>query len=141
MKAREIATRTALIGMGVFTAVPVLAVFQPEQLGSYGISDPEPMVLTLLQHRGVFQFLAGIALVWSAFRQDVRVPVAVGVIVSKSSAVALTITRPDAQALLNPFIQAFDIACVLVLAAIVAQTAVARRGSTRGRTRVTEAAA
>ncbi|TDD30501.1 hypothetical protein E1218_01505 [Kribbella turkmenica] len=48
-----VATRVALVVMGAFTAVPVLALFQPEQLESYGIVDPEPMVLTLLQHRGV----------------------------------------------------------------------------------------
>ena len=98
----EVLTRVALIGMGAFTAVPVLSVFQPEQLrSSYGVGDLEPMVVTLLQHRGVFQLLAGVAMVWAAFRVDVRVPVAVAVIVSKGSALALTVTRPEAQALVT----------------------------------------
>jgi hypothetical protein len=115
----ELVTRVALIGMGAFTAVPVLSVFQPAQLETaYGVADPEPMVLTLLQHRGVFQFLAGVALVWAAFRVNVRIPVAVAVIVAKGSALALTVTRPEAQASANTAIQIFDLACIAILAVI-----------------------
>ncbi|MBU2663748.1 hypothetical protein KOI35_09530 [Actinoplanes bogorensis] len=115
----EIATRAALIGMGLFTAVPVIAVVQPGQLeSSYGVTDPAPMVLTLLQHRGVFQLLAGLALIWAAFRPAVRVPVAIGVIVAKSSALLLTVTRPEAQALVSTPIQVFDVACIALLALI-----------------------
>ena len=132
MTIAEVVTRAALIGMGVFTAVPVIAVFQPDQLGSsYGVVDPAPMTLMLLQHRGVFQLLAGAALVWAAFRPAVRVPVAVGVIISKGSALLLTVTKPEAQALANPFIQAFDVACIVVLVAIIVQRTVARRSTRR----------
>jgi hypothetical protein len=111
--------RAVLIAMGVFTAVPALVLVDPGQLASYGLSDPEPMVLTLLQHRGVYQLLAGAALIWAALRPEVRLPVAIGVIVSKSSALLLTVTRPEAQAMANPGIQLFDTACVIVLAGIV----------------------
>lgn len=118
-RAPETLTRIALIGMGLFTAVPVLSVVQPSQLEStYGVTDLEPMVLTLLQHRGVFQLLAGAALVWAALRVDVRVPVAAAVIVAKGSALALTVTRPEAQALANTAIQVFDLACIAILAVI-----------------------
>lgn len=117
----ELLTRAVLVGMGAFTAVPVLSVLQPAQLEStYGIVDPEPMVLTLLQHRGVFQLLAGLALVWAAFRVDVRAPIALAVILAKSSALALTVTRPDAQAQASTGIQIFDAACIAVLAVIAA---------------------
>lgn len=124
----ETATRVGLIGIGVFTAVPVMSVFLPEQLeSSYGVIDPEPMVLTLLQHRGVFQFLAGAALLWAVFRPSVRIPVAAGVIVAKGSAVLLTITRPEAQDLVNPAIQGIDVACIVVLVAIIMKEVEARR--------------
>jgi hypothetical protein len=128
----ELAIRIALIAMGLFTAVPVLALIDPGQLASYGVTEPEPMELTLLQHRGVFQLLAGTALVWAAFRQDVRVPVALAVIVSKGSALLLTVTRPEAQALANPAIQLFDLACVVILAWLVVSTLV-RRSAARTR--------
>jgi hypothetical protein len=112
--------------MGLFTAVPVMVLFRPDQLGSYGIVDPEPMVLTLLQHRGVFQLLAGAALIWSAFRPDVRLPVAVGVVLAKSAALGLTVSRPEAQEHASTFIQVFDLVCIAVLAVIVV-TAISRR--------------
>ncbi|SDE11289.1 hypothetical protein [Glycomyces harbinensis] len=120
----ELATRIALVAMGLFTAVPVLSLIQPGQLESgYGIVDPDPMLLTLLQHRGVFQALAGAALVWAAARPDVRIPVAAGVIVAKTTALVLTVSRPQAQAQADPFIQGFDVFCVLALALIIAGTA------------------
>lgn len=122
----EASTRVALVVMGVFTAVPVMALFRPEQLQSYGIVDPEPMVLTLLQHRGVFQLLAGAALVWCAFRRDVRLPIAAGVIVSKGVALTLTFSRPEAQEKASTFIQVFDLASIAVLVAIIATTVVGR---------------
>lgn len=123
MKKTEVLVRVALVGMGLFTAVPVLAVFQPAQLeSSYGVADLEPMVLALLQHRGVFQLLAGAAMVWAAFRADVRVPVAVAVIVAKTSALALTALRPEAQAQANTGIQLFDVACIAILALIAVRS-------------------
>jgi hypothetical protein len=121
-RAGEVATQVALVVMGVFTAVPVLALFRPEQLESYGIVDPKPMVLTLLQHRGVFQLLAGAALAWAAFRRDVRLPIAAGVIVSKSVALGLTFSRPEAQQQASAFIQGFDLVSIAVLVAIIATT-------------------
>lgn len=111
--------QAVLIAIGVFTAVPVLVVVDPAQLATYGLTEPEPMVLTLLQHRGVFQLLAGAALVWAALRPDVRVPVALGVVVAKCSALLLTVTRPEAQALAAPGIQLFDLAAVVVLVLVV----------------------
>ncbi|MEU8300900.1 hypothetical protein AB0C04_26890 [Micromonospora sp. NPDC048909] len=119
LRPAEVLTRVALIGMGAFTAVPVLSVFQPAQLEStYGVTNLEPMVLTLLQHRGVFQLLAGVAMVWAAFRPDVRVPVAAAVIVAKGSALTLTVTRPEAQALASTGIQVVDAICIALLAVI-----------------------
>jgi hypothetical protein len=56
-RARESIIRSALILMGVFTAVPVHSLVEPGQLEAYGVADPDPIVLTLLQHRGVFQLL------------------------------------------------------------------------------------
>ncbi|GAB2651912.1 hypothetical protein [Kribbella swartbergensis] len=119
----EIATRVALVGIGVFTAVPVTVLFRQEQLESYGIVDPDPMVLTLLQHRGVFQLLAGAALVWVAFRPDLRIPIAAGVIVAKGAALLLTFSRPEAQEQASRFIQGFDVVSVAVLLAIIVASA------------------
>ncbi len=119
----ELATRIALVAMGVFTALPVLALIRPDQLeSSYGVTDPDPMVLSLLQHRGMFQFLAGAALIWAAARPGVRVPVAAGVVVAKATALALTATRAEAQAQASTLIQVIDVACVIALLAIIVGT-------------------
>jgi hypothetical protein len=121
VRAAELTTRIGLVVMGVFTALPVLALVQPDQLASsYGVTDPDPMVLTLLQHRGMLQLLAGAALVWASVRPAVRVPIALGVVAAKSTALALTMIRPDAQAQASTVIQAFDLACIIALLVIVA---------------------
>jgi hypothetical protein len=130
----EALTRVALIAIGTFTAFPVLSVFQPAQLEStYGVADLEPMALTLLQHRGVLQLLAGMAMVWAAFRPEVRMPVAAAVIVAKGSALALTVTRPEAQAMANPAIQLFDLASIAILAVIAIRSLRAERRAPHGR--------
>jgi hypothetical protein len=122
-RAAEIAARVSLVAMGVFTAVPALALVRPDQLeSSYGVTDPDPMLLTLLQHRGMLQLLAGAALIWAAVRPGVRIPVAVGLVVAKTTALLLTATRPEAQAQASAFIQGFDVVCVVVLLAIIAGT-------------------
>ena len=134
-RAGELAIRISLVVMGVFTALPVLALVQPGQLeSSYGVADPDPMVLTLLQHRGMLQLLAGAALVWAAVRPAVRVPIALGVVAAKTTALALTMIRPDAQAQASAVIQGFDIACVIALLAIVVAS-YSRRPSIRLRER------
>ncbi len=68
---RETIIRAVLILMGVLTATPVLSLVNPSQLEAYGVIDPDPIVLTLLQHRGIFQLLLGAALVWAALRPDI----------------------------------------------------------------------
>jgi hypothetical protein len=119
-RAGELATRISLVVMGVFTALPVLALVQPGQLeSSYGVTDPDPMVLTLLQHRGMLQLLAGAALVWAAVRPAVRIPIAIGVVVAKTTALGLTMIRPEAQAEASAVIQGFDVVCILALLAIL----------------------
>jgi hypothetical protein len=134
-RAGELAIRISLVVMGVFTALPVLALVQPGQLeSSYGVTDPDPMVLTLLQHRGMLQLLAGAALVWAAVRPAVRVPISLGVVAAKTTALALTVIRPDAQAQASAVIQGFDIACVIALLAIAVASR-SRRPSIRLRER------
>lgn len=125
--AREGIIRTALISMGVLTTVPVLALVDPTQLESYGVTDPDPIVLTLLQHRSVYQFLLGAALVWSAFRPGVRVPVALAAITSKGIALTLTVSRPEALAESNPVAMVFDPICLVLLTALLVDVAVGRR--------------
>lgn len=122
-RAAALAARTSLVVMGVFTALPALALVRPDQLeSSYGVTDPDPMLLTLLQHRGMLQLLAGAALVWAAARPGVRIPVAAGVAVAKTTALVLTATRPEAQAQASQVIQGFDVVCVIALLVIIAGT-------------------
>ncbi|MGW2092140.1 hypothetical protein [Promicromonospora sukumoe] len=128
---REGITRTALVAMGVLTAFPVLSLVNPAQLESYGVVDPDPIVLTLLQHRGVFQLLLGAALVWAAFRPGVRVPVALAAIVSKGVALGLTVSRPDVLAEASTTVLVFDPVCLVLLTALLADVAVGRRRRVR----------
>lgn len=123
----ELLTRTALVVMGVMTAFPVQAVFDPDQLTTYGVDDPDPIVLTLLQHRGVLQLVLGAALIWAALRPAVRVPVAVAVIGAKGAALALTASRPDVLAEASTVALVFDPICIVILGAMLVQTARQRR--------------
>ncbi|GAA2083370.1 hypothetical protein GCM10009780_21990 [Actinomadura alba] len=85
--------------LGVITATPALAVgWQGALEFGYGLGDePDPMVLALLQHRGVLQGALGSALIWAAYRPAVRVPVAVTAIITKSSFIALMFSLPDSS--------------------------------------------
>jgi hypothetical protein len=130
-RVREGIIRTALVAMGVLTTVPALALVDPTQLESYGVVNPDPIVLTLLQHRGVYQLLLGSALVWSAFRPEVRVPVAIGAITSKGVALALTVSRPEVLAESNPVAMVFDPICLALLTALLVDIGVGRRRRAR----------
>lgn len=121
-----------LLVMGVLTATPVQALVDPSQLQAYGVSDPAPAELTLLQHRAVYQLLLGAALVWAALRPDVRVPVAVAAMLSKGIALAMTVSRPEVLATANPVALVFDPLCLLVLGGYLVHRA--RRSRHRGRT-------
>lgn len=126
-RTREWIIRTALIVLGVLTATPVLSLVNPSQLESYGVVDPDPIVLTLLQHRGIFQLLLGAALVWAAFRPHVRVAVAIAAIVSKGAALGLTVSRPEVLAESSPVAMVFDPICIVLLTALLIDTAVRAR--------------
>ncbi|ADB31042.1 conserved hypothetical protein [Kribbella flavida DSM 17836] len=123
--------RVTLLLMGVLTATPALALVDPGQLASYGVSDPDPVVLTLLQHRGIFQLLLGAALVWAAFRADVRVPVAIAAVVSKGGALMLTLFRPDVRAEASAVAMVFDPICIVLLTALLVHVAVRTRPGDR----------
>lgn len=125
---RERTIRAALVVMGVFTAIPVQSLVNPSQLESYGVIDPDPIVLTLLQHRGIFQLLLGAALVWAALRADVRVPVAIAAIVSKGVALALTVSRPEVLEESSAVAMVFDPICIVLLTALLIDTGVRSRG-------------
>lgn len=116
---KETAVRSALIFMGVFTAMPVISLINPAQLASYGVEDPDRVVLTLLQHRGVLQAVLGASLVYAAFKPDIRVAVALGAILTKSAALLLTIFRPDVLAVASGVFLVFDPICLVLLSAIL----------------------
>ncbi len=124
---REWVIRVVLVALGVLTATPVQSLFDPAQLESYGVVDPDPIVLSLLQHRGVLQLLLGAALVWAAFRPGVRVPVAIGTIVSKGASLALTLSRPRDVAETSSVPLIFDAICIVVLMALLLDTALRAR--------------
>lgn len=131
---KENLIRAALVVMGVLTMTPVFVLVDPGRLADYGVTAPDLIELTLLQHRGVLQLVLGAALVLAAFRADLRVPVAVAAIVSKGAAVLLTVSRPEVLAEASPVAMVFDPICIALLAALLVDRALAR-------TRVREAVA
>ena len=130
----ETVVRGVLVTFGVITATPVFALGGPGALEfAYGIGIPEdPMLLALLQHRGVLQAALGAALVWSAFRPAVRVPVAVTAIATKASFLALMATLPDSAGLDAAAGASFDVvAIVFLLVVVIRQTRAARAAAPR----------
>ena len=115
-RALETASRILLVILGVITAGPVLALFTTGMLSGYGINpdDLDPMTLALLQHRGMLQAALGAALVWSAFQQAVRIPVALTAIATKSTFLALTLPLDITAGAV------FDIVAIPLLAGIAA---------------------
>lgn len=110
------------------TASPFLAVLDPAVLAtSYGVSDPTPAELVLLQHRGVLQLLVGSALIWAAFVPAVRIPAAAATIVSKGMAVFLFVSTPGSiQGELDRNLT-FDVISSILLLGVIADTLVRRR--------------
>jgi hypothetical protein len=123
---KENLVRASLVIMGVLTMTPALVLVDPGQLASYGVTDPDLIELTLLQHRGVYQLLLGAGLVVAAFRADLRVPVSVAAIVAKGGFLLLTVTRPEVLAVSSPVTMVFDPVCVVLLTAYLVDRAVAR---------------
>jgi hypothetical protein len=112
--ALEKVCRVVLVLMGVITAGPVLALFSPGRLSGYGLDDAalDPMVLALLQHRGMLQAALGAALVWAAFQPAVRIPAALAAIATKSTFLALTLPLEILSGAV------FDMVAITILAAI-----------------------
>jgi hypothetical protein len=111
----ELMIRTGLVVMGLITALPALALVDRAAFDYYGLGELDPMVLVLLQHRGMLQLVLGAALVWAAFFPPARLAVALGAIATKSTGILLTlgneVTRPQAPL----FSMVFDGVCIVLL--------------------------
>lgn len=130
---KEIVIRSALIIMGVLTTTPVLALLNPGQLESYGVVNPDQIVLTLLQHRGLLQFALGASLVYAAFKPDIRVAAALGSIFTKGGGLLITYSRPEVLTEASAVAMVFDPICIVLLTAILIDIGLqrVRYGATR----------
>jgi hypothetical protein len=108
-----------LLIIGVGTAFPLLALFDPGSLSTYGVEDPETDVLVLLQHRGVLQAVLGTALVYAAFRPAARVPVAIAAITTKSAGFAIAFDHGESPPAVT---LVFDTLSLVVLGAVLVTT-------------------
>lgn len=123
---KEIAIRSALIVMGVLTATPALSLVNPAQLESYGVVNPNSIVLTLLQHRGLLQFALGASLVYAAVKPDIRVAAAIASIFTKGGGLLITYSRPEVFAEASEVAMVFDPLCIVLLTAILVDIALQR---------------
>lgn len=125
--------RITLGVIGVFTMTPALALVSPAQLAGYGVTAPDAVVTTLLQHRGALQLALGAAIVWAGFDKHVRVPILVTATITKGVGVGMTLSRPEVFSASSGNVGLwFDIICLVVLPAIVVNTLVSdRRGNRR----------
>jgi hypothetical protein len=112
--------RAVLVLLGVGTAFPLMALFNPDSLSSaYGVEDPDASVLALLQHRGILQAILGSGLVYAAFRPAARVPVALAAITTKGAGFALMFTHGETP---NALTLVFDSIALVYLTALVIGT-------------------
>ncbi|MEV8635069.1 hypothetical protein AB0395_25770 [Streptosporangium sp. NPDC051023] len=124
----ETAVRAAFTVTGLITTLPILALVNTAMLEmNYGVSDPGPMVLALLQHRGVLQLLLGAALIWAAFFPPVRLAAAPAAILAKSAFLGLILPNAAARPDLSTLSIVFDLSCIVVLALVTVREVVARR--------------
>jgi len=125
---RENLVRALLVVLGVITMLPALALADASALdASYGVTDPEPMTLALLQHRGMLQLLLGAMIVWAAFHRPARLPAAVAALLGKGTFLALTLPDPALRADIPWYTVVFDLTCIVVLTAVAAAGLRSRR--------------
>lgn len=118
----EWAIRIALVLMGAITATPALALVDAYTLEvTYQVTEPEPMALALLQHRGMLQLVLGAALVWAAFFPPVRIGAACAAIATKATFLALILPDPALRSDLAPFSTFFDLTCIVLLTGLLAR--------------------
>lgn len=124
----EPALRVFLLLIGVITALPALALIDSYALEwTYGVTDPEPMTLALLRHRGMLQLLLGAALVWAALWPPARLPSAIAAIAGKGTFLLLILPDPALRGDLALFSTVFDAACIVLLGCLGARIILARR--------------
>lgn len=130
-RARHATLPAVFTVLGVVTATPVFALIDPGVLTwTYGVASRDPMIVALLQHRGVLQLALGAAIVWAGFRRELRVAVALTAVVTKATFLALLLPSPATRSDLAPFSIWFDALCI---AFFVGYTAIALvRGRRRG---------
>jgi hypothetical protein len=115
--------RITLGVIGVLTMTPALALVSPGQLAGYGVTSPDVVVTTLLQHRGALQLALGAAIVWAGFDRRVRVPIVLAATFTKGVGVLLTVTRPAVFTASSGNVGLwFDMVCLVVLPVIVVAT-------------------
>ncbi|WP_282777924.1 hypothetical protein [Nocardia sp. CC201C] len=115
----ERALRVALITMGLVTATPAAALLNVYALEwTYRVTDPDPMTLALLQHRGMLQLLLGAALVWAAFQPSVHLGTAVAAVTGKSVFLLLILPNPAIRGDLAMFSIVFDLLCIAALTGV-----------------------
>ncbi|MFF4419118.1 hypothetical protein ACFYY8_41855 [Streptosporangium sp. NPDC001559] len=129
----EIAARAALTVTGLVTTLPVFSLVNPSMLGStYGVTDPDPMVLALLQHRGVLQLLLGAALLWAVLSPPVRLAACLAAILAKAAFLGLTFLNPAARPGLSTVSIVFDLGSIALLAFVAVRETTARRAQPAG---------
>ena len=110
----------SLVTIGLVTALPVLAVVTPEQTlqVSYGVTITEPMSLTLVQHRGIFQLMLGIGIIMAAFYRSYRIPIAMTALITKGSFTFMVLTNSAIRDNWPTWVAVFDITSVIILCAV-----------------------
>ncbi|MCK2217823.1 hypothetical protein MF672_029100 [Actinomadura sp. ATCC 31491] len=123
----EPVARVVLVLIGLITTLPAAALVNAGVLDwNYGVADPSPTTLALLQHRGMLQLLLGAALVWAGLHPPVRFAAAVAAVAGKSTFLALMLPDAAIRADLSPLSVWFDLTCVVVLGAFAAYLGVRR---------------
>jgi hypothetical protein len=129
----ELVIRTGLVVMGLITATPAVALVNRAAIDYYGLGSLDPMVVVLLQHRGVLQLVLGAALVWAAFFPPARLAAALGAITTKSTGLILTLGNELTRSQAPLFTVVFDSVCVaLLLGLAVVELQRLRSGATPG---------
>lgn len=106
--------------IGTVTALPVLAVTTPEQTlqVSYGVVVADPMTLTLIQHRGIFQLMLGVGIIVAAFYRNFRLPIAITALVTKGSFTFMVLSNDAIRNQWPAYIALFDVASIVVLCTV-----------------------
>jgi len=110
---------TLLVIVGLINIAPIIVFFSPDKTKKlYGLPIDGENLTILMRHRGVLLSLIGLALIYAAFKPDVRMAVIIAALISKIAFIFLTFTSNGYSPEIKQ-VAMIDVGAMVLLAVVV----------------------